>query len=88
VKFIVLDERPVHGGWTDDYTHFSERITRLAKKHHVNLEFVDCDIYKKELDACSQKLHEVKQTYAFHYLSSTRVTGLFVLNFVHSEGID
>jgi DNA-binding Lrp family transcriptional regulator len=88
LKFIVLDERAVHGGWMDDYTDFSERITRLAKKHHVNLQIVDCDIHKDKLDACSQKLHEVKQTYAFHYLSSTRVTGLFVLNFLHSERIN
>ena len=85
MRFLVLDERVVHGGWTDDYSLFQERISGLAKKYGAALEFIDADLYKDELDRSSLQGRRAKQAHTYQYLDSPETVGLFLLKRLYGQ---
>ncbi|MDG7016376.1 MAG: winged helix-turn-helix domain-containing protein [Nitrososphaerota archaeon] len=85
MRFLVLDERAVQGGWMDDYAHFHERVESLAKKHGVDIEFTDADLWKDGLDRCSLETGGARQAHAYGYFGSSPVVGLFMLERLHGR---
>ncbi len=80
IDLLAVDDRIVHSGWTDDYSHFEERVREIAKKHRTHFELIDADLYAEELERCYKEVvGEEKRGRAFDYMAEDAVAALFML---------